>query len=241
MNKLRTIRRFYKENKVLLLLSIVAILYVVFYCIFTSDEKEKSNEVILDTIFQLSLALIANFIFFIFQVYIPKYRRSTKIQTIIRRKLEEVCRNINAPFVYITKKYLGKTKRLSELSSRDKNIIAEKYCPEDKIKIVVEQEVHELTFRQYFQICSEKNRENIQELLTYETYLTDYQKDLLICINEAPFCQRENFKISLESTRNGKTRKYLSLAFGKYCDLYCELEKLISDISVNIKDIGLYR
>jgi len=90
-----------------------------YYFSYDIPEIWKNASILVDILFQLSLALIANLIFYIFQLYIPNLKRSNKIQPIIQNKIKRICEDINMPFLEITKKYLGEEKNLNELTDND--------------------------------------------------------------------------------------------------------------------------
>lgn len=219
------IKCFYKENKVLSKLSIGAVTYVIFYYVsYNIPELWKNASVVVDILFQLSLALIANFIFFIFQMYIPNFKRNSKIQPIIKRKISKICAHINDPFPEITKKYLKIKKNLNELTDSDIKLIAEKYRPQDISTVQVAFECRNLTYNQYFKLCFEEIDGIVQELIfAYAPYLNEEQRDILILLKENPFRQLfDNPLMNLFDTTGiqGGATLY---TFKKYKDIYEEI------------------
>ena len=68
-------KRFYKENKILSNLSMCALMFVLFYY-FSYDVPEiwKNASVLVDILFQLSLAILANLLF-LFSKYTSRITR----------------------------------------------------------------------------------------------------------------------------------------------------------------------
>ena len=80
---------FYIDNKMLFLLSVCAIGFMLFYY-FSYDETElwRNACVLVEILFQLSLAIVANLIFFIFHVYLPSCKRTYRMRPIIIKKIK---------------------------------------------------------------------------------------------------------------------------------------------------------
>ena len=222
---------FYDDNKMLTSLSLIAIAFILFYY-FSYDMPEmwKNAGVLVDILFQLSLAIIANLIFFIFQVYIPNFKNSIRIRPIISNKMMQISQNMNEPFLEITAKYLNKNINLDELSDDNIKIITEKYRPNDISPVQVAYECRNLTFDQYFKMCLEKNNTIIQELLlTYEPYLNSKERDLLLLIKENNFNKIiNNPLLSLFDTK-GLHGNAVHDVFKHYQNIYKDIQKLIQN------------
>lgn len=189
-NKIKeNIKYFYKGNKVLSNLSISAMTYIIIYYVsYDLPELWENASILADIMFQLSLALIANFIFFVFQVYFPNHKRHARIQPIIQHKINQICDCINMPFLEITEKYLGNQKNLNELTDDDIQLITEKYRPQDLSTVQVAFVCCNLTYNQYFKYCFSQIDNIVQELIfEYEPYLDDEQRDVLILLKENSF------------------------------------------------------
>lgn len=178
---------FYIDNKMLFLLSVCAIGFMLFYY-FSYDETElwRNACVLVEILFQLSLAIVANLIFFIFHVYLPSCKRTYRMRPIIIKKINSICEKINDPFQDITKRYLGEKKNLDELFDSDIQLIAEMYRPNDESTVQVAYLCKNLTYNQYFQICFKEIEDTIQDLLyTYDPYLNSEERDILLLLKES--------------------------------------------------------
>ena len=228
---IRHIKCFYEENRVLSYLSLGATAFVLFYY-FSYDLPEiwKNASVVADILFQLSLAILANFLFFVFQIYIPKYKRTCRIHQLVIHKIKDICQNMNAPFLSITEKILNSKKSLDKLSDNDIQMIAKSYRPLDKTDIQVAFWRYNLTYDQYFKYCFREIDATIQELLfSYEPYLSNEERDILLLIKDNTF--RNLFDSPLMSLfdTTGIQGNAVYPIFKEYKKTYDELLELIKN------------
>ena len=175
--------RFYKENLFLSILSLFSLAFIIFYY-FSYDTPEifHNAHLLVDFIFQLSLAIIANLIFLIFQIYIPSCKRFDEIYPFALKKIQELCETINKPFTEMSIGYLKKEKNLDELSDADIEIILKNYSPYHTITF------RNITYGTYFQSSFNNIDSVITELLSvYEPYLYSETKKFLILCHKNTF------------------------------------------------------
>lgn len=228
---MKHINCFYKENKMLSHLSLGAIGFVLFYY-FSYDIPEiwKNASVFVDILFQLSLAILANLLFFIFQVYIPNYKRNYRIRPVIIRKIGCICEFMNDPFLEITEKYLEHKKNLNELSDDDIQKIAEKYRPHDVSTVQVAFVCCNLTYDQYFKYSFEEMDNIIQELLfAYEPYLNNEERDILLLIKENSFRRLFDSPIMSLFDSTGIQGNAVYSTFSQYKNIYQKLLELVTE------------
>lgn len=177
---------FYKENKMLSCLSLSAVGFILFYYFsYNLPEIWTNASVLVDILFQLSLAITANLIFFVFQVYIPSLKRINIVRPIILRKFKFICQKMDFHFLDITEKYLEQQKHLDELSDADIQEILEKYCPNDKSNIQMAFECRKLTYSECFNFCFDEIDHTIKELLLeYDSYLNAMEQEILLLIKD---------------------------------------------------------
>ena len=172
------VKSFYTEYIVLSKLSLLSLGFIVFYYLsYDVPELWKNASILVDILFQLSLAVVSSLIFYLFQVYIPDYKRKQTIQPIVRKKIRTIIEYMGIPFEEITSRYLQKSKYIDELSDKDIETIAHKYRPSDITSFHVAFECRNLNNVECFQYCFHTIDEIINELLfIYEPYLKDKQK-----------------------------------------------------------------
>ncbi len=175
--------RFYRENLFLSILSLFSLAFIIFYYLsYDAPEIFHNAHLLVDFIFQLSLAIISNLIFLIFQIYIPSCKRFDEIYPLALKKIQELCDTINKPFMEMSNNYLKKQKNLDELSDTDIEIILKNYSPSDTIALT------KITYATYFQPYFKNIDSIITELLSvYEPYLYSETKDFLILCHENTF------------------------------------------------------
>lgn len=225
---------FYSENRMLSYLSVGAIGFILlYYFSYNMPELWKNASILVDILFQLSLAIVANLIFFIFQVYIPNINKNIKIRPIALRKFKYLSQVMNEPFLEITKKYLEQEKNLDELSEDDIIKIAEKYRPNDETTVQIMWKCRNATFYQYFEMCFEEIDNTIQELLfAYEPYLNNVERDILLMIKENSF--RKLFSNSFMYITSlfdttGIQGNAVEYTFKNYIKIYKDVQSLIND------------
>lgn len=82
-------KSFYIENEVLSKLSLVSFAFIVFYYIsYDMPELWKNASVLVNILFQFSLAIVSSLIFYIVQIYIPDYNRKKKFNQSFAKKSE---------------------------------------------------------------------------------------------------------------------------------------------------------
>lgn len=175
----KSISDFYKSNKVLTQISFVAALYIVLYVAIQDLPVLGHNvRVLIDILFQLSLALIANLFFFIFQVYIPAQRSRAAIRPVVKQKIEDICFFIEVPISNIAQLYLGEGKKIDQFTDDDMYRILKKYRFHDYIYSVMdEKQFFGKQCRGAFQVIHDR----IDELLTfYAPHLDDGERDKII-------------------------------------------------------------
>ena len=95
---------------------------------------------------------------------------------------------METPFKEITTKYLRKSICIDELSDIDIEYIAQKYRPSDITSVQMAFECRNLSNVECFRYCFKEIDNIIGELLfTYEPYLNDEQRDILVIIKESVF------------------------------------------------------
>lgn len=187
---INTIITFCKTNKELCVASATAMLIILIYC-FTYDFNElwHNAHVLMDVAFQLSLAVIASLIFYIFQVYMPFLKNRLKIQPIIKHKINILCIFLQSPFYDVSQQYLGEIKGITKLTAED---IRKLICPyksldfQDSTKDDNE-EPEWLFGKNHRQVFLDAKNIIDSLLMNYGLYMEDAEKEILIQLKEDSF------------------------------------------------------
>lgn len=82
-------KNLFKGNKILCILTFISIAIVLSYALtFNFLEKETTITTCYNILYNLALGVLINFIFFIFQLYIPNIRKQKKAFSIAKSSLE---------------------------------------------------------------------------------------------------------------------------------------------------------
>ncbi len=94
---------FINDNKMLTILCTIAVIIIVLYYV-SMDLPEWWTHAgdLFEIIYQFSLAIIANFLFFIFQTYIPQRKQRIKAEPYIIRYLKKIEFSMDAMFEELT-------------------------------------------------------------------------------------------------------------------------------------------
>lgn len=192
----KSILKFYKSNKFLSVLSIIAIAIIAFYY-WSYDVPELWHNAhrLVDIAFQLSLAVIANLVFYIFQVYIPTQKSKEMMRATIERKMESIDSLLESPFSDIAQLYLKDRKQIGDFTDEEMRKILEGYNSSDfLLSWKIADEEKQYCFGEHVQKSFEVIEQTIDELLTiYASYLDDEEKSALIQL------KADDFYISLIS------------------------------------------
>lgn len=182
----KLILKFCKSNVILSILGSIAILFIIFYYItYDIPELWYNAHILVDIIFQLSLALVASLIFYIFQVYIPMEKNRLAVWPIIEEKINNICEFIETLFSNLAEMYLNQGKKFDCFVNDDMYIILEKYRFNDYIISIGE---HHQFFGEISKSYFVEIKKIIDELLTFfSVYLNNEERDALIRIKEDRF------------------------------------------------------
>lgn len=223
------VKSFYKENRVLSKVSVMSLAYIVFYYLSYDIPEVWSNaSVLADILFQLSLAVVSSLIFYVFQVYIPNYKRKKVMHPTVQKKIRRIIELMETPFEEIVKTYLKKSKCIEELSDTDIKYIAQKYCPSDDTSVQVAFECRNLSNVECFQYCFKEIDNIIGELLfIYEPYLKDEQRDILVVIKESEFRKLFDNELTMLLDITGIQGNAVKDTFRNYINYYKFLKNVI--------------
>lgn len=181
---------FCKQNKLLSILSIIAVVIILFYY-FTYNLLELwyNAHVLVDILFQLSLAVIANLTFYIFQVHIPAQKSKMAMRPIIEQKIDLICSYIESPFADIVNLYLEYYKEIDKLTDAEMRKILLNYKSTDYLTYwKTAGEFKPYTLGEHVQHSFDGIKQTIDELLiVYDSYLDEEEKLALIQLNVDDF------------------------------------------------------
>ena len=179
----KAVMNFGKSNKILSVIGIMAVFYIAFYW-FTYDMPEifHNAHILVEIGFQLSLALIANLFFYIFQVYAPLQKRKAEMRSIIKGKVETICSLIESPLSDIAQMYIGDRKEIENFTSVEMRKILENYnCDDYVLSWRIGNEEKHYSFGENIRNNFEGIEQAIDDLLAvYSPYLDDAEKDVLV-------------------------------------------------------------
>lgn len=169
------IKKFYKENTVLCTLTFISIIIILLHQV-TMDLPELWNHANehFELLSQLSLAIVANFIFSIFQIYIPNKKKREQMQPYIKKRFKKIAEYMNDQFLCLSKTYLKKETTLLDMTDDDFRVIIENIRLVDSSDIQVAFELRYLTIIEMIAYKLKCIDEIIYELENvYQNYLYD--------------------------------------------------------------------
>ena len=93
--KLILIKKFYRENKSISILTIVGVVIIIsYYLSMDIPELRFGIDKWYKLLCDLSIGVLINFVFFLFQIYLPGIQREKKAFLMIKSHLEILCRNM---------------------------------------------------------------------------------------------------------------------------------------------------
>lgn len=219
---MKTIRKFYNENKTIAILTFVGIIIILSYHL-TIDIPEwtpvigKWYKLFND----LSIGIVINFIFFLFQIYIPGIKKEKAAFTMIKINLKRICRYMEG-LILVTQHYFPELK------------CGKLQIPEQKVyyKLVpitsVDGHGWARKFDFYVDISPiKKNIEVNLEQITSNLCFNQNDKELIEIISNL---QVNNFLKDIEAAQNSRydaTSIYgnISESFSGFCAIFDKLKK----------------
>lgn len=177
----RSIRKYYKENKLLCNITIISIVIIISYEISLDwPELWKHADKHFEILSQLGLAIIASHIFGIIQIYIPNEKNRRRISPYIRKRIKKILNNMEEQFTQLTKIYLHEEINMSELNDDQILEIANKYRASDLSDIQEAYSCRNINLNEMMNHYFEEIDNEIENLLMgYSTYLNDNYNNIL--------------------------------------------------------------
>lgn len=114
---MKKIVKFWNDNRILCISTLVAIIVIVIYEVsYSWPELWENADRHFYILYQLSLAVIANFLFFIFQSHIPRENKNKFLRKFILKEYSEIIYAINLMFEDLTEKYINDRQKAGVVS-----------------------------------------------------------------------------------------------------------------------------
>ena len=189
----KEIIQYYKSNKVLTFLAVISIFCVIVYELnFDENECQIAN-----LFFQIALALLANFIFSIFQVYIPDHNKKKPIEKLFQQEFKKIKAEIDFMMCQIGKSCGCTKNKFEEYEKSDFELIESKIRMRTETEVQVAFERRNLTVGELLLNTSTCVNQWIDELLShYLICMDDTTSELLI---ELKYCYFLNHAFTQKS------------------------------------------
>ena len=188
---------FWKRNKEISIVLLMALIYSIFYMLHHNDET------ILSMLYAVALSYIAAFVFYILQVYYPARKRLRTVNQVIKTRVNNIIKKIDELYNQLFKLYIPNYNEGVEKDANMQHLL--KFNFDDRTTIVNVKRIRNLA-------TIEKNayktlRELVQELIyiykdnsdflykTFPEYLSENLINVIEKINSSFFMHTMSFSV----------------------------------------------
>lgn len=187
----REIMDFIRDNVMISILSGVAILIIISYIVSIDLPELWDNAGIqFEILYQISLAIIASFIFYIMQIYIPQRKKKKAIRPYITRLMNKISDSMDIIIRELSKCYLNQDISIVNITDEELKCIINNYSPRHKTTIQVAFEIRNLTNYEMMECQFQEIDEYINKLISGYIGFMDDESEILI--RDIANCQMKN-------------------------------------------------
>lgn len=187
----KEISYFIRNNAMVSILSGIAILIIVIYVI-SMDLPELWNNagIQFEILYQIALAIIASFIFYIMQIYIPERKKKKTIHPYITRLMDKIADAMDVIIKELSECYLNQEVSIANITDDQLQYIIDNYSPTDKTNIQITFELRNLTNYEMMELQFKQIDESIDKLISGYIGFMDDESEILI--RDIANCQMKN-------------------------------------------------
>lgn len=130
--------KFAKRNKALCVAVFASVLVVLVYVVSYGGSEWFPNAGLYFTIlYQLSLAVISSFIFYLLQTYLPQEKKNQPLRKFIQIEYAEILQAVRFMFENLSERYIGERKSPELLTDSELKQIASSFKNGDELSVAV--------------------------------------------------------------------------------------------------------
>lgn len=235
---MKRIKQFYNYNRILSLIAACSILISVLYIIsYNLPEWDPGLGKLFEYIYNLCLAYLGSFIFYIVQVYIIEIRKNKKINSCIATPVWRIIHN--APFITknLIVKIIGDTKDINQLTENDYKFIAKSIKLYDEAPMIFP-DGSKANYLQYLFNFINIIEKLCEQVLKYTPFLETELISLIDNINNSTFHEAFNnfYDMSKQVELRNTDAEFLGSSMKPYCENILQLEKYAIKNELESKD-----
>jgi hypothetical protein len=221
------IKRFSVKNTAIVVILMISIIIIISY-VLTMDVPElfPGAEKWFNLLFQLSVGYLINFMFYVTQVYIPKYKRDLEVNKCIKTRVESIIRTMKEPINQCARLYLINHTGM-EYSKEELQVIS-KLNFNDRVQVMNVQTMQNFTVRDWISLNIFKVDEEIDKLFKY--YSSDVSEKLMNVLERILKSQYHSTMKTLVSVATNVTFSEDNYTFfTEYYDLAVEAHEICDE------------
>lgn len=223
---IKQIKKFYAKNIAIIIILAVSIIIIISYLLTVNvPELFPGAEKWFNLLFQLSVGYLINFMFYVTQVYIPKYKRDLEVNKCIRTRVESITRTMKQPIIQCAQLYLTNHAG-TEYSKEELQIISKlNFC--DRVQVMNAQTRQNFTVREWIHLNLFKVEEEIDKLFKY--YSSDVSEKLMNILEKILNSQYHLIMKTLVNTTNVTFSEDNYTFYTEYYDLAQKAQKICDE------------
>lgn len=227
---------FIKENKTLTCLSICSVIVIILFTLFSNNFSEDSlARKFMELIFQIAIAIFANLMFYIFQLYIPNRRKEKVVRPYMIGQLKKLLNLMNEMMTELARVYCPNCQvNFGRLEIEHFKCITEKISLTDSSTIQIAFVNRNMTIGEIMEQSLSEINEIIRVLMA--DFLDTLDADcceIIIAIQNSDFQKRlfsQNFiRLTTLFGAKGISGNAAISTFQKYQELYNKLASYIKE------------
>lgn len=181
MKKKSKIIIFIKNNKTISMLTFLASIIILVYTIsMDCNELWHNAGKQFEILYQLALSILASFLFYIMQVYIPERKKKQAVRPYIIRILKKITDDMDELFKQLSKCYLKREVSIAEITKEQLETIMKNYSARDESDIQVCGELRNLSNAEMIELVFNDIENYIDVLINKYIGFMDEESEILI-------------------------------------------------------------
>jgi len=224
------LKRFSKEYPLIVIASVVSAIVIVVYSIFANTIPCQTISTIANILFQLSIGIIINSVFFFTQIYLAQRKQREYADKCIVKRIAMIQSYMKDIFRQLSKLYIEGYQENADISKEELKSIIGQINSEDYVRVInprlMNQEKKHFKVREWIISRVEYVERDIDRLCTYYVqYLTPELSDILDQILDSTM--HNNLCRSMFQSPNGVVFKSMNqdIFFEPYYNLIDKLEQ----------------